>query len=77
VNAAACRVIWAKSLADPLKPYNPAFLCKPPIFSDCFTHRRRFSDAIMGPLMSFFYNGKLRPPDRGGGRSGFSLTEMG
>ena len=36
-----------ESLADPLKPYDPASLCNPPIFPVCFTHRRRVSDAFM------------------------------
>jgi hypothetical protein len=41
---------WAarwESLADPLKPYDPASLCNSPIFPDCFTLRRRRSDAFM------------------------------
>jgi hypothetical protein len=36
-----------ESLADPLKPYDPASLCNSPIFPDCFTRRSRCSDAFM------------------------------
>jgi hypothetical protein len=38
-------VFWPESFADPLNPYDPAYLCKLPIFPDCFTSRRRISDA--------------------------------
>jgi hypothetical protein len=42
-NAVAKR----EGLANPENPDYPACLCKPPIFSDRFTFRRRVSDAFM------------------------------
>ncbi len=42
-----CHLLRRESLGNPLKPHNPACLCNPPIFSDCFTYRRPLSDAFM------------------------------
>ena len=55
-----------EALANPLEPNNPSLLCKPPIFSDRFTFRRRHSDGFLHNLWANLVVAELvrKPPGR-------------